>query len=464
VIAGRYTLGREIGRGGAGTVHLARDEVLERTVAIKRIGLLPGADTPDLRRAEREARLAASLNHPNVVAVFDLVEEDGCHWLVMEYVDGSTLAALVRAEGPLPATRTAALLAQIADALVQAHSAGIIHRDIKPSNILIAPGDEAKLGDFGVARGTADVTLTQTGLLTGSPAYLAPEVASGSTADAASDVWSLGATMFHATTGTPPYEIGGNLVGALYKIVHDDPPRLPEGHPLAGPLSVMMVQEPARRWSMEQVRDELRRIAAGQEPTAIVAPSTSPPAVTPEALPAERSATVLPPVVRTARPRQPQDVRRILAAIVAVAAVLLVSWLIFDRASQPDPPTASLTEETDSPAPADGTETPGPDPEEVRAEMDEFIGDYLTTVTSDPEAAFSMLSPDFQEASGGYDGYIGWWNQVKSARLARIESDPENLTVTYTVRYVMNNGRKNTERIELQLVRHDGAYLIDGEG
>ena len=111
MIAGRYTLEREIGRGGSGTVHLAHDEVLGRTVAIKRIGVMPGADAADMQRAEREARLAASLNHPHVVAVFDLVEEDDCHWLVMEYVEGQTLAQLVRTEGPLETTTAAALLA-----------------------------------------------------------------------------------------------------------------------------------------------------------------------------------------------------------------------------------------------------------------------------------------------------------------------------------------------------------------
>ncbi len=166
MIAGRYTLEREIGRGGSGTVHLAHDEVLGRTVAIKRIGVMPGADAADMQRAEREARLAASLNHPHVVAVFDLVEEDDCHWLVMEYVEGQTLAQLVRTEGPLETTAAAALLAQTADALTDAHAGGIVHRDVKPSNILVSDG-VAKLSDFGIARSANDVSLTQTGLVTG---------------------------------------------------------------------------------------------------------------------------------------------------------------------------------------------------------------------------------------------------------------------------------------------------------
>ena len=227
MIAGRYTLEREIGRGGSATVHLARDEVLGRQVALKRIGVMPGADTPELARAEREARLAASLNHPHVVSIFDLVMEDDAHWLVMEYVDGRTLSDLVRDEGPLGSQEAARVLGQAADALADAHAAGIVHRDVKPSNILMTDDLEAKLGDFGIARAGQDAALTRTGLVTGSPAYLAPEVASGATATPASDVWSLGATLFHAVEGRPPYDTKDNLMGALYEIVHEDPPRLP---------------------------------------------------------------------------------------------------------------------------------------------------------------------------------------------------------------------------------------------
>jgi serine/threonine protein kinase len=168
LIAGRYTLGREIGRGGMGAVWLGHDEVLGREVALKRIGMLPGTDSPDFERAGREARLAARLNHPHVVAVFDFVEEDDAHWLVMEYVDGVTLAQLVKRDGALTPDQAAPLIRQAADALAAAHGAGIVHRDVKPSNILVTPDGEVKLSDFGIARAEADASLTQTGLVTGS--------------------------------------------------------------------------------------------------------------------------------------------------------------------------------------------------------------------------------------------------------------------------------------------------------
>ncbi len=213
MIAGRYTLSREIGRGGMGAVWLGRDELLGRDVALKRLGGSPGAGNPDFERAEREAKLAARLNHPHVVAVFDLVDDGDEQWLVMEHVEGLNLSALVKRDGPLTVDQAAIVIRQAAEALAEAHAAGIVHRDVKPSNILVTPTGQVKLTDFGIARAEADASLTQTGLVTGSPAYLAPEVATGRTATDASDVWSLGATLFHALEGVPPYDTDDNVLG-----------------------------------------------------------------------------------------------------------------------------------------------------------------------------------------------------------------------------------------------------------
>jgi serine/threonine protein kinase len=461
VIAGRYRLEREIGRGGSGTVHLATDEVLGRQVAIKRIGLIPGSDDVERERAEREARLAAALNHPHVVSVFDLVDEAGVRWLVMEYVDGQTLSERVRATGPIEATEAAALIGQTADALVEAHAHGIVHRDVKPSNILIA-GGSAKLNDFGIARSADDASLTQTGLVTGSPAYLAPEVASGSSATPASDVWSLGATLYHAVTGRPPYDVGDNLIGALYKIVHEDPPRLPDHHPMAGLLTVMMTHDPEQRWSMHQVRDELGRIARGGRSTVA---GTAPPAARSAASePTGVLPTVRPsPLPPEARPRRRHWGWIAVAAVAAVAAIM-TAYVWAGRgtpeASGDEPSESSQTSGTEesSSAPAE------PSPEEIRQQMDAFITSYLATVTSDPRAAFDQLTPEFQEASGGYDGYIGWWSKVQSAELASVDSNPSDRTVAYTVNYRMKTGGTSTSRVRLQLQREGDDYLIAGEG
>ncbi|HYH71958.1 MAG TPA: serine/threonine-protein kinase [Nocardioides sp.] len=468
MIAGRYRLEREIGRGGSGTVHLALDEVLGRQVAIKRVGRIPGSDDPALERAEREARLAAALNHPHVVSVFDLVDDDDVRWLVMEYVDGQTLSERVRVSGPLDATDAATLLSQVADALVEAHDNGIVHRDVKPSNILIAHG-AAKLNDFGIARSTEDASLTQTGLVTGSPAYLAPEVASGSSATPASDVWSLGATLYHAVTGKPPYEVGDNLIGALYKIVHEDPPRLPEAHPLSGLLSVMMTREPEHRWPMRRVRDELARVARGERSTVVapdgVAPTTERTGHLPTvaASPAPVVPTPLAPTPRAARRRSGIGWGWITAAAVLAVTAVVSAYVWAGRgtpqAADTDVPEPSLTSEATT-----GSTSPAVSAADTREEMDEFITSYLATVTSDPESAFDQLTPQFQEASGGYDGYLGWWSTVRSAEVVDIQSNPSDRTVDYTVTYVMKTGRSDTQQVRLQLQREDDGYLIAGEG
>ena len=256
LIGGRYLLQRQIGQGGMGAVWLAVDKVLGREVAVKRLGMFPDGGSLDLVRAEREARLAARLNHPHVVAVFDFVAEGDEQWLVMEHVAGTDLAAVTADDGGLAPAEAAALLAQVAEALAAAHTAGIVHRDVKPSNILIAADGTAKLADFGIAR-ARDSTVTVSGSVTGSPAYLAPEVAAGQPATEASDVWSLGATLYQALTGRPPYDTSDSVLSAMYRIVHEAPPRLPGAGWPADLLEVTMATDPADRWPMSRVSEYL---------------------------------------------------------------------------------------------------------------------------------------------------------------------------------------------------------------
>jgi serine/threonine protein kinase len=468
-----------------GSVHLARDEVLGRQVALKRIGMAPGADGPDLARAEREARLAAALNHPHVVAVFDLVEDDDQRWLAMEYVEGETLSELIRRAGRLDEQRAADLGWQAADALAAAHSAGIVHRDVKPSNILVATADgQAKLTDFGIARSQTDASLTQTGLVTGSPAYLAPEVASGSTATAASDVWSLGATIYHLLAGRPPYEVGDNLLGALYKIVHEDPPRLPGAGSLAALLEATMVKDPDARWSMAQVRDYLGSVVQGVEPTATLPVAAA--AAEPEAtsvLPVVAAAPPPPTPAATPGPAPAPTSRRaatgdrwraavpVLAGLVVLVVVALIIWALLpdgdgtDQTAQQPGGSRSAPSQSETPSDSDSDSDsvePQP-PTNTRQAMEGFITDYLATVTSDPSAAWERLTPEFQAASGGLDGYTGFWETIASATPSAVEADPEDLTVQYTVDYVRENGSRTQDQVELQLVRQDNGYLIAGE-
>ena len=470
MVAGRYSLEREVGRGGMGAVWLGRDEVLGRPVAMKRIGMAPGTTTPDLQRAEREARLAARLNHPHVVAVFDLVNDDGGapedQWLVMEYVEGPTLAQLVQERGPLPVDEAARLIGQAADGLAAAHAAGIVHRDVKPSNIMVTRDGQVKLTDFGIARGDADASLTRTGLVTGSPAYLAPEVASGRTATAASDVWSLGATLFHALSGRPPYEVGDNLMGALYRIVHEEPPRLPDAGWLGPLLEATMAREPADRWSMAQVRDAL---LAGRA----AAPAALRPAAPPAAGRVEEPTTaVLRAPGATASGTSPSDRRTrtvvtVLLGVAVVVALTVASFLLGTREDD-DEPSAGATASSGTTAPASSPPpsrrtTPVAQDRPTAAGMRRFVQDYLETAAADPRAAFAMLTPAFQGDSGGFDGYESFWGRVDGvSEVEVLAADPASLTVTYSyVRQVSGTSVQDTTTVRLTYA--DGVYLIDGE-
>ncbi len=396
-----------------GAVWLARDEVLGRDVAIKRIGMMPGGGSPDLERAEREGRLAARLNHPHVVAVFDLVHEGDERWLVMEYVPGVTLGELVRRDGALTPDQAAPLLRQAADALAAAHGAGIVHRDVKPSNILVTGDGQVKLSDFGIARAEADASLTQTGLVTGSPAYLAPEVASGSSATDASDVWSLGATLFHALAGRPPYDVGDNLMGALYRIVNEDPPRLANAGWLAPLLESTMTRAPADRWSMAQVRDFLAAgPSAGIRPVPVAAP---PPALAPD----PTRTDVLAPPVPPAEPRSRRRRSRTGPIVVALVVLILLGVIAWALLSDQDPEAASPNADNDRTASSPSSPKTSKEPSPDADAMEDFISQYLATAPSDPESTFQMLTPEFQRESGGIEGYRGFWDTGRVGEPAR---------------------------------------------
>lgn len=461
MIAGRYALVREIGRGGMGAVWLGRDEVLGRDVALKRIGVAPGGGTPDLERAEREARLAARLNHPHVVAVYDLVTEDDVQWLVMEYVEGTTLAALVQRDGALLPEVAAGLLRQAADALAAAHGAGIVHRDVKPSNILVTPDGQVKLSDFGIARAEADASLTQTGLVTGSPAYLSPEVATGQQATSASDVWSLGATAFYTLAGRPPYEVGDNVLGTMYRIVHEDPPRLTNAGWLAPMLESTMTTDPTQRWSMERVREFL---AGG--------PTTAPPLEATRAMtavpPAPPPTTPVPPVpapVPAAAHRSRGGPVAIGLAVAVIVVLALIAWALGTSGDDDQDPGADPSPTRSGKPSAPQTSETSETPQDVTADgMENFVETYLATVTTDQKAAWDMLTPAFQDASGGFGQYQKFWRGFTSADMLSSEADPESMQIAYAVEYQRTDGSKVQDQVTLTLEGTDDAYLIADEG
>ncbi|MBE1534440.1 serine/threonine-protein kinase [Actinomadura algeriensis] len=297
VIADRYEPVELLGRGGMGAVWRARDRVLDREVAIKEVTPPAGLDGGQIGRVYtrtfREARSAARLDHPGIVTVYDVVEEDGRPWIVMQLVRAKSLDAIVKGEGPLPPGRVAGIGLDLLDALRTAHAAGVVHRDVKPGNVLLPP-DRAVLTDFGIATVAGDETITQTGAIIGSPAYLAPEQARRQKASPASDLWSLGATLYAAVEGRPPYQ-RPDVWGVMGALLADepDPPRL--AGPLTPVLAGLLRRDPDERIGYEEAGRLLRR-AAGLP--AAFAPPAPPPHLTVPPGPPEDAATH-PPQVRT---------------------------------------------------------------------------------------------------------------------------------------------------------------------
>ena len=259
-IAGRYVVERAVGHGGMGTVWLCRDEVLSRDVAVKEVGSMPGESKSDLARALREARNSAALNHRNVVSIYDAVEDGDQNWLVMEYVPSRNLAEIVAEDGPMSPERVAWIGAQAADGLAAAHQRGTMHRDVKPGNILVTEDDHVKISDFGIARTHGDTQLTQSGIVTGTPAYFAPELAKGEDPTIAADVWALGATLYATVEGRLPYPDHNNAIALLTQIASEPPPQPKLAGFLADPIGRMMDPDPSTRWTMADAAHTLHRL------------------------------------------------------------------------------------------------------------------------------------------------------------------------------------------------------------
>ena len=274
LVAGRYRLQSQIGGGGMGAVWLAQDELLgppgrDQAGADRPPASAPQEADQQRQRALREGRIAARLSHPHAICVYDVALEHGQPWLVMEYLPSRSLAAVLMEDGVLRVDQVAQIGAQVADALAATHAAGIVHRDVKPANILIGEGGRVeglvKITDFGISHASGDVTLTQTGQITGTPAFLAPEVAQGRPMTEASDVFSLGATLYTCLEGSPPFGMEDNALGMLHRVAGGEivPPQ--RAGFLTEPLLRMLAADPADRPTMAEVRDELAALAAGRD-------------------------------------------------------------------------------------------------------------------------------------------------------------------------------------------------------
>ena len=223
VLADRYELGPVLGQGGMARVHQGLDRQLGRQVAIKVLAPPFDRDGEFVERFRREARAAAGLSHPNIVAVFDSGSDDGTHFIVTELVEGETLADRLRRDGPMPPADAVAVAVDIARALAAAHARGLIHRDIKPGNVMLLPDGRVKVVDFGIARAAGSDTLTNTGVVLGSTAYLSPEQAGGQPVDERADLYSLGCVLYEMLTGQVPFR-ADTPIATMYRHVNEDAP------------------------------------------------------------------------------------------------------------------------------------------------------------------------------------------------------------------------------------------------
>jgi eukaryotic-like serine/threonine-protein kinase len=280
VVAGRYALDGVLGRGGMGTVWLATDQVLERRVALKELTFsveLTDEERAILReRTMREARAAARLDHPHVATVYDVVEEDGKPWLVMKHVPARSLQEILELEGPLPPVAVARIGLDLLAALEAAHAIGIVHRDVKPANVLVSADGRACLTDFGIATTTGDSSLTTYGTLIGSPSYMAPERANGEEPRPSVDLWSLGATLYAAVEGRPPFN-RGEAMATLLSVVSEHPAPVLRAGPLEPVLSGLLTKDPARRTSAAAARSLLEDVVAGRAAAPAAPPAQPPP-------------------------------------------------------------------------------------------------------------------------------------------------------------------------------------------
>jgi|SRR6185437_10952442 len=346
LVTGRYRLGSVIGTGGMGVVWRARDELLGRDVAVKELSWPPDLTEQErqtaCRRTVREARTAASLTHPNIIRIYDIVEEDdGQPWIVMELLPYRSLRELVQEDGPLAPARAAQVGLGILAALRAAHAEGIVHRDVTPANILVGPGERAVLTDFGIARAAGSQTLTNAGTLVGSPSYIAPERARGGSSGTPGDLWGLGASLYTAVEGQPPFA-RPHALATLTAVVADEPEQASNAGPLWPLISALLRKDPDARPDEAETERLLRSVAQG-EATQVLAGEPGPPAPAPPgpAVPSNSAVSANPAVpgsavpprrppaghaaARRGRPRGTLAAVAVLAALAAAAVVVTLA-------------------------------------------------------------------------------------------------------------------------------------------
>ncbi|GGK68216.1 serine/threonine protein kinase [Streptomyces flaveus] len=320
VIAGRYRLESRLGRGGMGVVWRASDLLLGRQVAVKELSVDPSLPEEESRsqreRTLREARAVAQLEHPNIIVVHDVVEDDERPYMVMELIEGSSLADRISSDGPLDAAEAARMGVALLGALRRAHGAGVLHRDLKPANVLVSDEGRVVLTDFGIARVEGATTLTENGSFVGSPEYTAPERMSGARTGPESDLWSLGALLCTALSGESPFH-RDSLGGILHAVVSAEIHPPDEAAPILPVVRGLLERDPDRRLGSAQAERMLRAfLDTGRTPPVPPGPATS----TRRDVQERQPVTAPPRIPSPARPL-PLSARRALIAAALVAAM-----------------------------------------------------------------------------------------------------------------------------------------------
>ncbi|WP_274384790.1 serine/threonine protein kinase [Streptosporangium sp. KLBMP 9127] len=385
VVGGRYRLLEPIGRGGMGTVWRAHDEVLGRDIAIKEITPPPEMAGPEREifniRTFREARAAGRVSHPGVAAVYDVLEERGHPWIAMQLVPSRSLGAALREDGPLSPAEAAGIGVQILAALQAAHLAGVLHRDIKPDNVLLTDDGRAVLTDFGIATLEDDASVTRTGTLIGTPAFIAPERAAGGDAVRASDLWSLGVTLYLAVEGRSPFQ-RGHALATLAAVIHDAPAPLSRAGALTPIIMGLLCKDPAERLTAEETAAGLNALVMGLSPqntTPIsLAAGRSPPDPPPTPFPPQpvspeggRRPAAAPPVAPEVRTTENGGMAK-LGALAGLTALTLtvgmvsggMAWLSARPPAGPAGPAIVQTSATGTPSPGMSADAPAPPPDQ----------------------------------------------------------------------------------------------------
>ncbi len=504
MVAGRYRLLEEVGSGAMGVVWKAKDERLGRIVAVKRLlvryALAEGLSEETRRRAMREARIAARLQHRNAIAMFDVVEHEGDPCLIMEFLPSRSLSAVLAERGTLTPEEVAEIGAQTAAALAAAHAVGIAHRDVKPGNILLADNGTVKITDFGISRALDDGTATTaTSMLAGTPAYLAPEIARGGDPTRASDVFSLGSTLYHALEGRPPFGTSTNPLALLHKVAAGNVPPPRNAGALGPTLMSLMRTEPTERPTMEQAATALAvptapsgipvltvpaAAAAATTAFAPAKPTSTPPSVVPTAVPTPSAAA----------PRQPAGTgpksNRNLLIVAIVAVLVLVGTVVViltnkdpggegnnagvgaDPGTNQEQPENPGDQPSDPPSEEPSTEPPaqntGPSPADGTigySEAGQFVINYYGDVQN-AAGRWAMLSPHAQALFGGQQAFTEYWaayTQVSSANAIGVtENGDGSLNVPVDVTYTSAGGPATQHRV-LRVTRVGGQLVIDSD-